>query len=114
MASEGRRVAECAGRGARPHGDALRHLTRAGNLDPQRSGGLSGRRTVPARQRHPQRAVRHLGWTRPGAGRTLHGGAGRYAAEPRDSSVLSALVPSGQGEEARVDGLHAEVAHDLE
>lgn len=62
VAGKGRRIAECAGCRAGAHHGAPRESSRAGHVDSQRSGGLSGRRAVPARQRHPQRPAGDLGW----------------------------------------------------
>src|SRR6266705_1196502 len=63
-------------------------------------------------RRSAQRPTSDLGWARPCGGGTLHGGAGGHPQEPDDSDLLTALVSGGQGEEAGLDGLHAEAAHD--
>ena len=47
----------------------------------------------------------------PVGGGTLHGGAGGHPEEPGYSDLLPELVSGGQGEQAGVDGLHAEAAH---
>jgi hypothetical protein len=49
---------------------------------------------------------------RPCAGGPVHGGPRSHAAEPRDSDVRSASLSGREGEEAGVDRVHAETAHD--
>lgn len=62
------------------------------------SGPLKGRRAI---------------WGGRAQGRAaLYMAVGGYAEESGDSKLLSALVPGREGEEARLDGLHAEAAHD--
>lgn len=89
----------------------LANLPELGTLTRQRSGGLSGRRAVPVRQRHPRRPTGDLGWASACGGRPLYGSAGGHAEEPGDSHLLSALVSGGESKKAGVNGLHAETAH---